>query len=451
MSTPNTKNTNYTNGLKAMIKNKNYKKDLTQASTVNLKITNMKETLGTLIEKVEIKANEMKIRKIALALSSKIFKFTSIKDFKRACNEHLKKLQIILYQPQQEIEDLTLINEIIKENHDSAIGGHTGVNRLYRKLKCHYIWPNMKKSIAEYIKNCIKCKENKHTRKTIENFQHTPTPQKPFTTIALDTIGPFTKSNSGNRYALTIQCDLSKYVIIKAIPDKSAETIAKAFIENCILIYGTPSVIRTDQGTEYKNEIFNKINEILQITHKFSTPYHPETIGSLERNHRCLNEFVRQFVNESRSDWDDWLPYYAFCYNTTPHTDFPYSPFELMFGKTATLPNNARKPESIKPLYNYEQYYSELKFKLQTAATKTNQLLEEIKHKRNLAQQSKINPIQITINDKVMLQNENRTKLDKIYNGPYKIIDIEHPNVTLLDENTNQKHTVHKNRLVIIK
>ena len=175
MSKHTTSNTQNTNGLKAMIKNKNYKQNLTQASLVNLKITYMRETLGALIAKVEIKAIEMKIGKIVLALSSQIFRITTIKDFKKACNEHLKKLQIILHQSQKEIEDSTLINEIIKENHDSAIGGHTGVNRLYGKLKCHYIWPNMKKSIAEYIRNCIKCKENKHTRKTIENFHTSKT------------------------------------------------------------------------------------------------------------------------------------------------------------------------------------------------------------------------------------------------------------------------------------
>ena len=27
------------------------------------------------------------------------------------------------------------IEKIIQENHDSAIGGHTGINRLYKKLK----------------------------------------------------------------------------------------------------------------------------------------------------------------------------------------------------------------------------------------------------------------------------------------------------------------------------
>ena len=43
---------------------------------------------------------------------------------------------------------------------------------------------------------------------------------------------------------------------------------------------------------------------------------------------------------------------------------------------------------------------------------KTNKLLNEIKHKRNIAQQPKANTTQITINDNAMLQNENRTKLD---------------------------------------
>lgn len=436
---------NKMNGITYTVMNKKYNKDMTQASFIPIKMQEIEKTLGTLLQKIEEKAKELKIEKIALALSSIIFKIIGINDFKKACNQHLRFIQIILYQPQREIDNTNEINEIIKINHDSAIGGHTGINRLYRKLKAIYIWPNMKKSITDYIKNCIKCKQNKHSNKTSENYTITKTPQKPFTSIALDTIGPFTKSNSENRYALTIQCDLSKYIIIKPIPDKQAETLAKAFIESCILVYGTPSIIRTDQGTEYKNEVFHKINSMLQITHNFSTPYHPQTIGSLERNHRCLNEFVRQFINESQSDWDDWLPYYAFCYNTTPHTDFPYTPFELIFGHTANLPETLRNPNEIEPIYNYDEYYTELKFKLKSAAQKTNELVNKIKLKRQNNQIENSKPSKIQIDDYVMLENHNRAKFDKLYKGPYKVIEINHPNITILDENNNQQYTVHKN------
>lgn len=438
-------------GIMCKIMNKKFNKELARAPFIPLKINKMKETLGKLLTKIDEKAHKLKITRIALALSSTIFKMMSINEFKKACNQHLRFIQILLYEPQQEVDNKNEIAKIIQENHDSAIGGHTGINRLYKKLKNFYIWPNMKNTIKNYINNCIKCKQNKHSSKTYEKFEITPTPQKPFSIIAMDTIGPFTKSNSGNRYALTIQCDFSKYIIVKPIPDKQAETLAKAFIENCILIYGSPSIIRTDQGTEYKNEVFNNINQMLQITHNFSTPYHPETIGSLERNHRCLNEFVRQFVNESHNDWDDWLSYYAFCYNTTPHSDFPYTPFELIFGRTATLPNNLKNPKEIEPIYNYEQYYSELKFKMKTAAQRTQELINKAKLKRQQNQENIAKPSSIKKGDYVMIENENRSKLDKIYKGPYKVTEINHPNVTIFDDNKNQYYTIHKNKLVKFK
>lgn len=159
----------------------------------------------------------------------------------------------------------------------------------------------MKDSISKYVKNCTSCKLNKHAIKTKENFEKSTTPTKPFELISIDTVGPLTRSNKGIRYALTVQCDLTKYVIAVPIVDKQASTLAKALLENVILIYGCPQAIKSDMGTEYKNEIFQQICNILAINQKFSTAYHPETIGALERNHRCLNEYLRQFINEQQT------------------------------------------------------------------------------------------------------------------------------------------------------
>lgn len=434
-----------TNMLTCQIMTKNYKKGLTSVSSTS---TNENDYLSNMLKQIEQSAESKHIEKIALALSSTIFEFTSIHKFKEKGNKILRNLKIILYQPQKIIQNVEEVNKIIAENHESAFGGHVGINRLYRKLKILYKWPKMKLTISNYISKCLMCKQTKHTTRTKENFIHTPTPQKPFDSIAMDTIGPFPKSNSDNRYALTIQCDLSKYVIIKPIKDKQAATIAKAFVESCILIYGTPSIIRTDQGTEYKNEIFNKISQLLQFTHSFSTPYHPQTIANLERNHRCVNEYLRQFVNESQTDWDDWLPYYSFCYNTTPHTDFPYSPFELVFGKLATIPNNIKNANFIEPVYNFENYYSELKNKLQTSAARARIIIDKLKIKRNSKQLADSIPIEVKLGDNVMLEVPNRSKLDKVYKGPFTVIKIEHPNVTIENKTNQTKHIIHKNRII---
>lgn len=186
-----------------------------------------------------------------------------------------------------------------------------------------------------------------------------------------------------------------------------------------------------------------KFQTLLQFSHPFSTPYHPQTIGNLERN-RCLNEYIRQFIDESQADWDEWLPYYVLCYNTTPHTDFPYTPYELVFGKTATLPNYTKNPSQLEPIYNHYQYFRELKYKLQVTAIRTKALIDKTKIKKNLCQQNEANPINIKINDTVLIENHNRNKLDKVYKGPFIDKKIDYTNVTKVDGKTNAHHIVHK-------
>lgn len=157
----------------------------------------------------------------------------------------------------------------------------------------------------------------------------------PFNVVSIDTVGPFSLTERGNRYAVSMQCDFSKFIIMVPIPDKSSRTIAQAVLENCILNFGPMQFIKTDQGTEYKG-VFDELCNLLNINHKCSTAYHPQTIGALERNHRCLNEYLRIFTNEARNNWDDWMPFYSFAYNTTPNLEHNYTPFELVFGKPIT-------------------------------------------------------------------------------------------------------------------
>lgn len=426
------------------IMNKNMKNDFALAQihcyTIDIEI------LKTCLENVDIMAKNLNIKKIAIANNNLIFQQVNMQIFKEICNKTLKFSKIVLYTAAQIITNAEIINKLIKEYHDTPTGGHVGVSRLYKRLRSRYYWNDMLNSIRFYVRNCIKCIKNKHYRHTKEAFTKTNTPMKCFDTISIDTIGPFTKSQSGNRYALTAQCELSKYIIITALPDKQAKTLAKAFVENCILVHGCPRQIKSDMGSEYRNEVFEQINRLLNIEHNFSTAYHHETLGSLERNHRCLNEFLRGTVNSNQDDWDQWLPYYAFSYNTSPHSSHQFTPFELVFGHQPNYPSSIQQTQSVEPVYNFENYVSELKFKLQTIAARASKLLDSVKYKRIANNQPTTNPIIVEIGDTVWLRKENRRKLDQAYSGPFKIINQNHPNVTI-EDSTGNKQTVHKNRL----
>jgi hypothetical protein len=70
--------------------------------------------------------------------------------------------------PSKESENESELSEpeklkIIKEYHESLIGGHTGISRTYERLKSYISWPNMRKDIENYIRQCVSCQKNKHT------------------------------------------------------------------------------------------------------------------------------------------------------------------------------------------------------------------------------------------------------------------------------------------------
>ena len=67
-----------------------------------------------------------------------------------------------LAKEEDEIDDMyfDMKVKILKENHDSILGGHRGMNKTYEAIKRYYQWPNMKKEVEEYVKECAKCQIN---------------------------------------------------------------------------------------------------------------------------------------------------------------------------------------------------------------------------------------------------------------------------------------------------
>jgi hypothetical protein len=241
----------------------------------------------------------------------------------------------------------------------------------------------------------------------------TTTPIKAFDLLSIDTIGPFVESNHGNKYAVTIQDDLTKLIEIIPIPAKDANTVARAIVGKFILTYGMMACVKTDMGTEYLNEIFREVGKILKIAHVHSTSYHPQTLGAIEVSHRWLTAYLREYICKNKSNWDTWCLYFKFCYNTTPGEN-SYSPFSLTFGRQANLPMDIVK-SPIQPIYNIDNYAKELQYRLKIAYDRANKFLIAAKEKRKLEYDKKLNVITFHAGDRVLVSNEARTKLDQAF------------------------------------
>jgi len=83
--------------------------------------------------------------------------------------------------------------KILKEFHDQPIGGHLGMNRMFDRLKQYISWPDMKREIKVYVKQCEVCQKNKITQnKTKLPLQITDTPDVVWEKCSMDIVRPLT-------------------------------------------------------------------------------------------------------------------------------------------------------------------------------------------------------------------------------------------------------------------
>ena len=132
--------------------------------------------------------------------------------------------------------------------------------------------------------------------------ESSPYLDRTFDKITMDLVTDFTKSNKGNKHILTIIDLLMGWLEVILIPNKSADTITKAFIRHYLPRHMCPWFILSDNGTELKNQIFDKVTKDLGIERIFSAPYHPQSNGKLETFHKFLKPTLKKMCAEDQDN-----------------------------------------------------------------------------------------------------------------------------------------------------
>lgn len=219
---------------------KNKSEDIKLEVDVSL-VKNNNTSLRNVFIQLQLIADKYKIPRMRIKRNDILFQLYKAQEFKELARQVLKTLKLIITPSPKFINDPEEQCSLIERYHnDLILGGHPGKKRLLAKLQQSYMWKSMARDVAKFVENCDSCILNKIRKGNKENLVLTETSQKPFDKIIIDTIGPLETSTAGNKYALTIICDLTKYVIAGAMPNKEAVTVAKTPMNHFILIYGKP-------------------------------------------------------------------------------------------------------------------------------------------------------------------------------------------------------------------
>ena len=142
--------------------------------------------------------------------------------------------------------------QVLRTAHDDL--GHHGFPRTYAALKRVFYWRGMKEDIRKHCKTCATCQLHKLENVKFKRKIFKPSLQ-PMDFICMDLIGKFHPLTShGHRYALTAVCMLTGFTWCVPLKIKTAEKVAKAYMDHIYSNFGGSIKILTDNGMEFKKQ-----------------------------------------------------------------------------------------------------------------------------------------------------------------------------------------------------
>jgi transposase InsO family protein len=240
--------------------------------------------------------------------------------------------------PRRLVVPVSARRRLLEIHHDLIGGGHLGADRVRERLRPRYWWPGMRGDIDRYVQSCHVCQRVKLQRVEFGDLSPIGV-YGVFEYVHLDLIGPLPLTIAGCRYILVIVDRGSKRVILVALPDKSAKTVAWHFVTRVICEYGVaPRFVQTDQGTEFINSTMGEVERVLGMTHVKGAAYRPQTNGMVERMNLPIESILASFEDVEQRTWDMLLPFVQRALNSTVSASTGQTPDFLTFGREGTNP-----------------------------------------------------------------------------------------------------------------
>ena len=231
---------------------------------------------------------------------------------------------------------------IVKQYHDGM--GHIGADKVIDVMKRSYNWPHMVQDVKNYVAGCIFCAERKVGKLKQDCDMHV-TARRPFEKIMIDITGPLTPAVKGYRYILGIIDIYSRYPMLIPLKSTESDNIADVLFSNWIAIFGCPEVVISDGGSNFNSALMKKFFSKFHIRKVTSSPYHPQSNGTIERLFRTMKDMVYATAVEKHESWKSVLPQVEIGLRNTKHRITGFAPSEIVFGRLLNWPHMVRHEE----------------------------------------------------------------------------------------------------------
>lgn len=229
----------------------------------------------------------------------------------------------------------SLRNEIMGTFHSELTAGHLGIRKTYKRLEDRVYWPNLRRSVSDFVKSCVPCQTCKVDHASKPAMSSSFHPERVWDVLAIDLMGPYTSGVKQSKYLLTVVDQFSKYVEIVPLRTATAKIIVEK-LWDILCHWGLVRCIITDNGTQFTSTIFLDWCKSLGIENFHISAYHPQA-NICERYNQTIKSCIVTTITRCK-DWDLHLSELAFAIRTAVSDSTTFTPAYLMTGREYRTP-----------------------------------------------------------------------------------------------------------------
>ncbi|GJT41281.1 putative ribonuclease H-like domain-containing protein [Tanacetum coccineum] len=258
--------------------------------------------------------------------------------------------QILLKIPRQDnMYSFDMKNIVPKDGLTCLVAKATSEeSMLWHRRLGHVNFKNINKLVKENLvrdlplkrfendQTCVACLKGKQHRASCKTKAFNPI-TKPLFMLHMDLFGPtFVSSLMHKKYCLVVTDDYSRFswVFFLRTKDETSEILKNFIKEVENLVDKKVKIIRSDNGTEFKNKVMDEFCREKGIKREYSVARTPQQNGVAERKNRTLIEAARTMLADSKlptTFWAEAVSTACYVQNRVlivkPHNKTPYELF----------------------------------------------------------------------------------------------------------------------------
>ncbi|OBZ81090.1 Transposon Ty3-I Gag-Pol polyprotein, partial [Choanephora cucurbitarum] len=326
--------------------------------------------------------------------------------------------------------------DILEKAH---LFGHFGAEAMVKAVHNNGMhWPRLMDEALAVAKKCPQCQKF-NIVKTGYNPHRPVRSSLPGDHWAIDLAGPLPLTKRNNRYLLVMIDICSRFVILRPIPNKTAEAVVQALIP-VFCDFGIPRIVQSDNGKEFANQVMERFKKSAGFDHRLITPYYPQANGAAERTVGTAMNTIKKVVEGVTGEWDLFVYSVQLAINNKVSKRLNTPPFNVMFGRRLNdFKNYNEETGATTPLTKEQadQRIKELQEVLFPAIEeRTSNVVKNQKEKFDKTHSQRELPVNSLV--RVKIHPNFRAKMDPVYEGPYTVVRKTQQGTYVLRDTTGE-------------